>query len=229
MHRYSPAVLAVVLFFAIGMMAQQTSGGSSQTDQSGGYSSQTGTPSNQQPGMGTAPQQESEGVGTQTDSSQNGSYGTQSGTYGSQSNTASAKEKTFEGCVVRQETDYFIFPKSGQPEHIASTGQDVSSHLGHHVKLHGTEQATSASTAYGSTSGGVGGTAAGSTSGATGSSTGSTGNVGANTAGTSGSTTEGGGTSAREIVVERVDMVSETCPADIQRNIRTSGMSTSPQ
>lgn len=291
MRRYSLLVLAVALLFAIGIMAQTTSSGSSSTQypssdqtgmqspQSGGtaqpgtldksgsygpatgssgsqpgasgpydtqtgttgsnsgaYGTQTGAPSNAQPGMGTAGQSQS-----------GGSYGSQTGTYGSsQSNSSDmsnsnrkGKEKTVEGCVVRRETDYFIFPKNGQPEHIASSGQDVSTHLGHHVKLHGTEQPSSAQTAYGTTSGGTSGMAgSASSSSGSGSNSGSTGNVGANTAGTTGnaSTASGsvnesdtGAANNKEIVVDRLDMISESCPSNIQKNVQASGMSISPR
>ena len=244
MRKYSILVLAVALFFAMGMMAQTSSGSSSTSSQYPSSSDQTTTQSgsqsgtsgdtNHQPGMGTASQ-------TTPGSSQSDT----SGTYGSAqtsstmgSSSKKGKEKTVEGCVVRQQTDYFIFPKSGQPMHISSTGQDVSAHLGHHVKLHGTEQPSSARSAYGSTSGGASGTAVSNSSGATGSSSGSTGNVGANTAGMTGnaSTASGsvneadtGAANNKEIVVDRVDMVSESCPANIQKNIQASGMSTTPQ
>lgn len=72
----------------------------------------------------------------------------------------------------------------------------------------------------------------------TGSSTGSTGNVGANTAGTTGNASSASGSvneadtgaaSNNELVVDRVDMVSESCPANIQKNIKASGMSSTPQ
>ncbi len=197
MRKYSILVLAVALFFAIGMMAQTSSGSSSTTG-----SDQTGMQSPQS---------------AQTSTSDMGSSSDQKG-----------KEKTVEGCVVRAQTDYFIFPKNGQPEHISSSGQDVSAHLGHHVKLHGTEQPSSSHTASGSTSGGTSGAAASNTPGTSGSSSGSTGNVGANTAG-SVNESDTGATKNKEFVVERVDMVSESCPADIQKNIQSSGMSTTPR
>ncbi len=242
MRRYSLLALAVALLFAMGMMAQTSSGSSpsaspypgsgdrtnsTQTDQSGAYGSQTGNPANQQPGMGTAGQRQSGTYGTQTDSSQNGSYGSQTGT--SQADTGrKAKEKTIEGCVVRQETDYYIFPKNGQAERISSSGQGVSEHLGHHVKLHGTEQPAS-NTSASSTTGGTSGTAGTSTSANTGANTGGAyGSVGANT-GASNTAGTSGAASNKEFIVDRVDMVSETCPANIQSKATSSGMSTSPR
>lgn len=156
---------------------------------------------------------------------------------GSESNKSanSGKEKTVEGCVVRQQTDYFIFPKKGQP--LRASGQDLSAHVGHHVKVHGTEGNASGSMA--SSSGNTGGASGAAASGSMGqsASTGSTGAIGSSTSGTSGNTagtagesgTSGGASSAsnKEIVVDRVDTISETCPANIQNRINSSGMGSS--
>src|SRR3954454_22595419 len=46
--------------------------------------------------------------------------------------TSSSGKKTLEGCIVREQTDYFIQPKDGDRERL--TGSDVSSHVGHQVK-----------------------------------------------------------------------------------------------
>ncbi len=116
---------------------------------------------NTQPGMGTASQ----------------------GVHGPQDTT------TIEGCVVRQNTEYFIIPASGDIMHVSPSGEHVSAHLGHLVRVHGTEQSsTSASNV--STSGGT-------------------------------------GVAGNELVVHRIDMVSQTCPADIKEKAASSGMSIS--
>jgi hypothetical protein len=95
-----------------------------------------------------------------------------------------------EGCVVRQNTEYFTFLKSGEAVHVSPSGEHASAHLGHLVRLHGTEQPST-----------------------------STSNVG-----TSGGTS---GTATNELVVHRIDMVSGTCPNDIQEKATSSGISTS--
>lgn len=164
-------------------------------------------------------------------SSQSGSsmgQSSQSGSSGQMS--SSGKAKTIEGCVVREETDYFLVPKRGNPVRISSTGTgDISSHVGHQVKAHGTESMASNMGAGTSGQAGTSGTVAGGetsgtsaqagqeTSGSVGTST----NPPSGTAGTAGTTgAAGAGTGAlhsaanREIVVDRVDMVSETCPSN---------------
>lgn len=165
MRKYTLVVLAVALLFAVGMMAQTSSGSSGSSSQYPSSSDQSGMQS-----------------------------GSQAGSSGS-----AASKTTVEGCVVRQATDYFIYPASGQPQHVSSSGQDVSAHLGHQVKAHGTSQpSTSASTS--GTSGSTSATSTGSSS--------------------------SGGT---DFVVDKVDMIATNCPAAIQQSAQSAGMSTSPQ
>lgn len=97
---------------------------------------------------------------------------------------------TIEGCVVRHNTEYFIFPKSGEAVHVSPSGEHVSAHLGHEVRVHGTEQPSTSASNVG-TSGGASGTA------------------------------------PNELVIHRIDMVTDTCPTDIQQKATSSGMSTS--
>jgi hypothetical protein len=123
--------------------------------------------------------------------------GMQSGSQAGSSGTAASK--TVEGCVVRQATDYFIYPASGQPQHVSGSGQDVSAHLGHQVKAHGTSQPSTSASSSGA-------------SGSTSASTGSSGSA--------------GGT---DFVVDKVDMIATNCPAAIQQSAQSAGMSTSPQ
>lgn len=178
MRKYTLLVLAVALLFAMGMMAQTSSGSSGSSQYPSGSTSST------------------DQSGTQSGSSQTSSSGT-------------ASPKTVEGCVVRQATDYYIYPASGQPEHISSSGQDVSAHLGHHVKAHGTEQPSTSAAAQGTS----GSTSASST-------------AGSSTGGSSTSPSASGGT---DFVVDRVDMVATNCPAAIQQSAQSAGMSTSPK
>lgn len=141
--------------------------------------------------------------------------------------SSSGKAKTIEGCVVREETDYFLVPKHGNPVRISSTGAgDISSHVGHQVKAHGTESMVSNMGAGTSGQAGTSGTVAGGETSGTSAQAGqeTSGSVGTSTnppSGTAGATgTAGTGTGAlhsaanREIVVDRVDMVSETCASN---------------
>jgi len=250
MRRYTLLALAVTLFFAIGMMAQasgtpsgssdqypsssdqsgmqsgssqsdQTQSGS-QSDQSGNPGTEQGNPTNRQPGMGSASQ------------TPNGSYGgapatgAQSSETTSGSNTGTSaykgKGKTIEGCVFRRETDYYIVPTHGQPQRISNEGQSVGEHVGHHVKLRGSEAPSAQASASESNAGGTAGET-GNTNTETGSGAGTTGSMSGNTAGM--------GASARgekqEFVVDRVQMLSETCPANIQKNAQAEGMTANPQ
>jgi len=256
MRKYTLMVFAVALFFAIGMMAQTSSGtsgsssqypsssdqsgvqsGASQSGQTGAYGTQSeqttqpeqGTqehPVNREPGMGTAAQTPSGSQAGTAESTQqekneerNEASSSSMGT-----STRAGKAKTIQGCVFRRETDYFIVPTKGQPERISNSGQSVSEHVGHEVKLHGTEQPSAEASATGSTAGGTAGMAA-NTNTETGSGAGTTGSMAGNTP-RSKSSAEAGN---REFVVDRVSMVSETCPANVQKNAQSQGMSANPQ
>lgn len=121
--------------------------------------------------------------------------------------TSSGSEKTIDGCIVKEQTDYFIQPASGDREKLS--GSDVSAHVGHHVTLHGTDAAnsTSSNSSAGTGSAETQNNAAGSMAGNAGSS---------NATGTASNSSNA---SSKEFNVTKVDMVSESCPADIQSKI----------
>jgi len=219
MKKYSLLALAVALLFAMTMVAQtggssypsSPSSGTQVGQQPGSSGAQTGTPD-----YGGSPS-------TMGSQSQTGSMGAQTSAESSTGMNKPGKEKTVEGCIVQQQDTYYIFPKKGHPMRIS--GPQVSQHVGHEVKLHGQrENASSASAAYGNT-GGTSGAAtgetaeAGASTGEPGSASSASGNMGA-TAGSNPAM----GASNKEFVVDRVDMVSETCPANIQNRINKSGM-----
>lgn len=52
------------------------------------------------------------------------------------SGSASAGE-SMEGCVVKQETDYFIQPVNGNRLHLNAQSTDLSSYVGQDVRVHG--------------------------------------------------------------------------------------------
>lgn len=150
-------------------------------------------------------------------------YGSSGQSSTSTSSAQKGKSNTVEGCIVREEQDYYIYPVSGQPQHISSTGQDVSGHVGHHVKLQGTSVPASSPSA--SASEGTSGAASSTTSNQP-SSSGTSGSMASNTAGSGSSTAVSGG---QDFAVSEVDMVSESCPASIQQKAAAAGMSTSPK
>jgi hypothetical protein len=82
----------------------------------------------------------------------------------------------------------------GAPTKVSSSGKDVSSNVGQHVRLTGSNQASS-----------QGGSQTSSSSGS------STGNM-------SGSST-GSASAEPEFVVTRVDVVAKECPADVQSRV----------
>jgi hypothetical protein len=119
----------------------------------------------------------------------------------SQSSSASgnAAEHTIEGCIVRQETDYYIQPASGQPTKLSGS-QDLASHVGHHVVVHGSNQSTSASNA--STPGPYSGSAA-----------------------SSGQSSDSSGA----FNVTKLEMISTDCPSAMRGNTGSSPDTTNPK
>ena len=136
-------------------------------------------------------------------------------------------EKTVEGCIVSSGTDFFLQPKHGKMIRLTDQGADLQSHVNHRVKVHGAEQTAGMAgngTAASNPSASSTQTAASSPSSATnpdqataanqpGAQSGNLPQSGA--AGTASSTNiDRNNVSNKEITVTRVDMVSETCPAD---------------
>ena len=147
----------------------------------------------------------------------------------SNSATSASGEKTLEGCIVKEQADYFIQPMSGERERLTGS-QDFASHVGHEVTLHGNEQSSSAANASGSstttasnsTSGNADRTPTSGTSSAE-----SQNNAAGSIAGNAGSSNATGSAApssnstwtGKDFMVTKVDMVSESCPADIQKKI----------
>jgi hypothetical protein len=191
-------LLAAVLVFAVSMLAQDSRSNSGSSWQyPSGSSGQSGS-------MGQS--------GSDTQSGSSGSMGQ----YGSQTGSASSSSSgtDVEGCIFREASDYYIYPTKGSQMKVS--GQDVSSHLGHHVKLHGSKQAgPAASASAGGVSGTVGGT---DTPSASGSASAGQGSMAGSAGGHAGSASAG-----NEFVVERVDMVSASCPSKIRKKIESQG------
>jgi uncharacterized protein YdeI (BOF family) len=141
----------------------------------------------------------SAGSNSQT-SAQTGSSSGAQGSMGSQagSQTASAGDDTeqmMEGCIIREQQTYYLEPVSGQEVHLS--GPDVAQHVNHHVRIHGNEQPSQTNT---SSSTGTSGAMAGSSSSASSSTA-----------------------NPPEFLVTRVDMVSESCPANLKHRNSSPG------
>jgi hypothetical protein len=131
---------------------------------------------------------------------------------------SAGKAHTVEGCIVKEESDYFLVPKSGSPVMLqAGGGESPSGHEGHHVKVKGAEQPMSAAGGAGAT-GGAAGTASSTSGGETGSQAGQAGAMGSQTGQAGAGGAAGGGqlhqNASKMIVADQITMVSENCPAN---------------
>jgi hypothetical protein len=153
---------------------------------------------------------------------------------GQTASSSSGKPKTLEACVVKEETDYFLVPRRGAPVRVSSTSStDLGSHVGHRVRAHGTETMASNMGAGASGQAGTSGTAAGTSAQAgeqpgatTGGAVGSSANPPSGTSGATAGTSGAGdlrSAATREITIDRVDMVSETCPSSWNPTYNPSG------
>ena len=123
-----------------------------------------------------------------------------------QSGTEASNQSSLEGCIVRQQTDYFLQPDSGQPVKLNSS-EDLSQHVGHRVRVQGTSSAGTASSAA-NAAGNAAGNQAGNAASAAG-----------NAAGDAAKAAESqAGANAPEITVTKVEMISESCPSAMPHN-----------
>lgn len=101
-----------------------------------------------------------------------------------QSGTTASSPTNLEGCVIRQQTDYFLQPDTGQPVKLNSS-EDLSQHVGHRVRVQGTATSTS-------------------------------GNSASNPTNSTGEAHSEANSQSQEIVVTKVETISETCPSPNQ-------------
>lgn len=134
-----------------------------------------------------------------------------------QSGTTATSSPSVEGCIERQQTEYYLQPETGQAIRLNSS-QDLGAHVGHRVRVEGTMNQGTASNP-GSNTYGKDGTSA--TTNATGG-TSSTSADRSSTAVQSDSAQAASGGPAQEMLVTRVDMISETCPAGMQNSPKNS-------
>ncbi len=182
---------AFLLFMATAMAQEGATGSSSQyPSASSGQSSQAGQPSESSGSM-----------------------------QGENSSKSAGKTRTVEGCIAQEQTDYFLIPKNGNPILLQASGsENPSGHVGHRVKVKGNEQAVSAGSGSGM-SGGAAGTASSSAPSQQSGAESNPSAVGSQASQPSGAQSGAAGGELRqnadkEISVDKITMVSETCPAD---------------
>ncbi len=145
--------------------------------------------------------------------------------------TTSGPQRTVEGCVVKEASDYFLIPRSGNPIELqASTGEDLSAHEGHKVKVQGVESAMTGGSAAGA--GTMGGTAGAATNApasssqaqSSGASSAMSSQAGSGQAASGAATGTGNDLhrlANRQMSIVRVTHVAETCPVNWNPNIAT--------
>lgn len=138
MRKYVGILTILVLCFAVALWAQSGSSGQSGSTSSSG---QTATPD--QSTSGQAGQAGSVSGQTGTTSGQTGTMGGQT-----TEQERGGKQKSIDGCVVRQGSDYYLVDKRGDLYRLSAT-EDLSAHVGHHVRVKG-EKASSSSESMGS-------------------------------------------------------------------------------
>jgi hypothetical protein len=160
----------------------------------------------------------------QTSGSSSGQYGSSSGQMGA----STAKTRTIEGCIAQEGSDFFLVPRRGNPLMLQSSGtENPSAHVGHEVKITGSESSLSAASKPGAAGGTAGMTAQNPSTGS--SQTGTSGTVGSSTNPSAPSAAAGGtenelhNLANRQLSVDKIAMVSETCPANWNPKVKSPG------
>jgi hypothetical protein len=164
------------------------------------------------------------GLMAQTSSSSNPQHATTTTTTTStQQSTITGTERTVEGCVMKEASDFFLSPAQGNPIELQpSAGQDLSAHEGHKVKVRGIQASLAPSSAAGTSStGGAAGVASGTTNPNAGnpSSNGSISTpAGSSASGNAGAASGTGNDlhrlASKQMTVANLDHVAETCPVN---------------
>jgi hypothetical protein len=211
------ATMKQLLYLALPIVLLLTLGASAQSDT---------TPSASSTNQATSPSSSSSTQSNSQDSTARQANPATSSTM-SQSGTSTTSQSSLEGCIIRRETDYFLQPDTGQPVKLNSS-QDLSEHVGHHVRVQGNVKNGSNSASSASNSNVVGNNS--SSGGAYGSSSSGAGTNGSTGKVENGSSAPSGGTQYEAIDVSRVDTISETCPAGMQnQSAPTNNTTQSPK
>jgi hypothetical protein len=245
-RRYITLVAAFAfLLFALSLMAQtgNNSGQRSNAPNGSNSSQNPNSPVGDQNTVGNPQRDTSSGSweshpdSTASSGQQSGSstgQSSQSGSSMGQTSSSNANPTTLDGCLVREETDYYLIPRSGAPVHVSSSGgTDLSQHENHRVKLHGTQSAASSTGGDTSSQAGMSGTAAGTAGSQASGQTGTSGSVGAGTnppSSSAGTASSGKLHSAatQDFTVDEVDMVSATCPSNWNPSYNPGAGTSSP-
>lgn len=197
MKRVLSLVLPLIVAFSLAAVAQSdTTPSPSSTNQATTPSSSSSTQTNSQSNPQSAPP-------------------ANSGSTMAQSGTSASSSPSVEGCIVQQQTDYYLQPETGQPIKLNGS-QDLGQHLGHRVRVTGSMNQGQSPSASGSNTYGKSGTSSVSNStGGTSSNSADRSNAGTQSAGTQSNSVNG---PTQEMLVSRVDIISETCPAGMQSN-----------
>ena len=142
MRKYTPFMMAATLLFAVSMFAQsssqnpatQNSGAAAQSNSSS--TSSTGANQNPSGAQTTMPSSTSSSPSTSSNATQNPTQSS-SNSQNSAENSASTQDQTMEGCLVKEQTDYFIQPVSGSRMRLRADNQDLSGYVGQDVRVHG--------------------------------------------------------------------------------------------
>jgi hypothetical protein len=134
----------------------------------------------------------------------------------SQSGTSTTNQSSLEGCIVKHETDYFLQPDNGQAVKLNSS-QELSQHVGHHVRVEG------------NVNNGLNSNATGTEANSSSASNGSYGSNSASTGKVENGNSSPSGTQYQTFDVTRVDMISESCPSGMQNQSAPSSNSQSPK
>lgn len=227
MRKYLAILVAVVVAFALTAIAQTY----------GGTQPNTGT---SQSNAGRQDQGNTAGQNTSgtysTSPSQESNTRSSAGTEESSATSKKVKEHALKGCVIREETDYFLVPKHGNPVRLGASGTtNLSEHVGHEVTVHGKYARPNANVPTGGYSGTETGEATTPSTKAepAGSGGAVAGNPNAQESAEGTATATGPVHKAarnEELVVDRLDMISESCPAHWNKkwSSETGGNSAAP-
>ncbi len=143
----------------------------------------------------------------------------------------SGPQHSVEGCVMKEASDFFLIPARGNPIELQpASGQDLSAHEGHKVRVRGVETSLNASNTAGTgATGGAAGTATSTTTktpNGTQSSTTSVSQPAGSTSSSNAGTTSGTGNdlhqlATKQMTVANLDHLGDTCPVNWNPRVST--------
>ncbi len=130
-------MLAMMLMFTVAAWAQGGGGGAG-----GGSGSGGGQGGGSGSGAAASSGHGSHAGGGSSASGNSSASGSASGGTSGGGDMASSGNRTLEGCVVQQGSDYFLQRKGGKAmvRLVPQSDTDLSAHVGHTVKVHGSQQ-----------------------------------------------------------------------------------------